>query len=211
MTKLRLAVFLAMFSLVFTNGIAAAAEQQQEKSVKAIHQVAPVYPEEAKRAKVEGRVMLDVTVEENGEVSMANVVNGHRLLNQAAIDAVKQWRFSNPFNEAVTIQLTLAFTLKAETPAPNEQTSTGGPALRNIHKVDAAYPEEARRNRIQGEVRVEITVNDAGQVIDARAVSGAEILRQASVEAAKQFRFENGFHKRVVASLTFNFVLGEKK
>lgn len=211
MTRLRLAVFLAMFSLVFANGIAAAAKQQQEKSVKAIHKVEPVYPEEAERAKVEGKVILDVTVEQNGEVSMAKVINGHRLLNQAAIDAVKQWRFSNTFNEAVTIQLTIAFSLEAETAAPNEQKSTGDSALKNIHKVNPEYPDEAKRNRIQGEVRVEITVNDAGEVIDARAVSGDEILGQASVKAAKQFRFENGFHKTVVASLTFSFVLPGKK
>lgn len=85
------------------------------------------------------------------------------------------------------------------------------PSLKVIHRVDAAYPEEARQERIQGEVGVEIAVNDKGAVIDARALSGHEKLRAGAVEAAKQFRFENGYKKTVAATLTFNFVLGEKK
>jgi TonB family protein len=211
MTKLRLGVFLLTLSPMLTNAVPAAAQQPQEPGLKVIHQVAPVYPEEAKRARVEGKVVLDVTVEEKGEVSMAEVISGHLLLNQAAIDALKQWRFSKPSNAPATIQLTIAFALKPESKAANEPTSTGGSSLRLIHKVDATYPEGARQERIQGEVGVEITVNEAGQVIDARAVSGHEKLRDAAVEAAKQFRFENGLKKTVVATFTFNFVLGEKK
>lgn len=206
MTKLRLGVFLLTLSPVLTCAVGAAAQQPQDQSLKVIHRVTPVYPEEAKRAPVEGKVVLDITVEENGEVSMAEVVNGHRLLNQAAIDAVKQWRFSRPSNAPVTMQLTLAFALKPDQKAANEPTSTGH-ALKLIHRVDPAYPEDARQERIQGEVGVEITVNEKGEVIDARAKSGAEKLRAVAVEAAKQFRFENRVNKTVVATLTFNFVL----
>ena len=207
--KLRAGLFLVMVGLAINAGAAVAAIKQQEQSLKITHQVAPVYPEEAKRARVEGKVVLDVTVEENGEVSMAKVVNGHQLLQQAAIDAVKQWRFSNPFNDSVTIQLTIAFALKAESAAEKEQTSAQEPALKQVHRVDPVYPEEAKRQGIQGEVAVEIKVNDKGQVTDARAVSGNEMLRQASVDAAKQFRFSNSLRTTVAATLTFNFVLGK--
>lgn len=207
--KLRAGLFLAMVMLAINSGAAVAAtkQQQQEQSVKVTHQVAPVYPEEAKRARVEGKVVLDVTVEENGEVSMAKVVNGPQLLQQAAVDAVKQWRFSNPFNDSVTIQLTIAFALKAESAAEKEQTSAQEPALKQVHRVDPVYPEEAKRQGIQGEVAVEIKVNDKGQVTDARAVSGNEMLRQAAVDAAKQFQFSNSLRTAVAARLTFNFVL----
>ena len=207
--KLRAGLFLAMVMLAINSGAAVAAtkQQQQEQSVKVTHQVAPVYPEEAKRARVEGKVVLDVTVEENGEVSMAKVVNGPQLLQQAAVDAVKQWRFSNPLNDSVTIQLTIAFALKADSAAEKEQTSAQEPALKQVHRVDPVYPEEAKRQSIQGEVVVEIKVNDKGQVTDARAVSGNELLRQAAVDAAKQFQFSNSLRTAVAARLTFNFVL----
>lgn len=200
------AVVLVIVALAVTSVAVASAQQQDARALKVIHQVAPVYPDEAKRAKVEGKVTLDVTVEENGEVSMARVVNGHRLLNQAAIDAVKQWRFSNPFNDSVTIQLTLSFVLK-ETAAKSEQTAVEENTLKNVHKVDAVYPDEAKRKGVEGQVVVDIKVNDNGEVTDARATTGDELLRQPAVDAARQFRFANGFHKTVAATLTFNFVL----
>ena len=45
--------------------------------------------------------------------------------------------------------------------------------------------------------------------MEARAVSGNDVLRQAAVDAAKQFRFSNDLRAPVAATLTFNFVLGK--
>jgi TonB family protein len=204
--KLKLVLLLVIAVFAITSS-AVAKPQQQEQRLTVVRQVAPVYPDEAKRAKVEGRVTLDVTVEQNGEVSMAKVLNGHQLLQQAAVDAAKQWRFSNPFNDPVTIQLTLVFALKAGSDAEKQHASTAERSLTNTYKVDAVYPEEAKRRDIQGEVSVEITVNENGEVIDARAVSGNDALRQAAVHAARQFRFSNNRKTTVAATLTFNFVL----
>ena len=72
---------------------------------------------------------------------MAKVVNGPSLLQQAAVDAAKQWRFSNPLNAPVTIRVTLAFTLHPDSETENQTKARG--TLRNTHKVDATYPEEA--------------------------------------------------------------------
>lgn len=201
----RFARFLVLIAIVFAtnSGSTAAIRQQAEPRVKVIHQVAPAYPEEAKRERVEGNVVLDVTVEENGKVSMTKVISGHRLLQQGAVDAVKQWRFANDTNAAVTIQLTISFALKPDT-GENPQTKS---SLTNTYKVDAVYPEAARHEGIQGEVPVDITVNDKGEVTDARATGGNQKLRQAAVDAAKQFRFSNSSGKTVVATITFNFVL----
>ena len=204
--KLKSLLFVVIAVLAVTNS-AVAKPQQQQQRLMIVRQVAPVYPDEAKRAKVEGTETLYVTVEQNGEVSMAKVVNGHQLLQQAAVDAAMQWRFSNPFNDPVTIQLILDFALKAGSDAEKQHTSTAERPLINTHKVDAVYPEEAKRLDIQGAVSVEITVNDNGEVIDAKAVSGNEALRPAAVDAAKQFRFTNNRKTTVAATLTFNFVL----
>ena len=205
--KLKSQLILAVAAIAI-NVSDTAAITQQEQTLKVTHRVAPVYPDEAKRARIEGKVVLDVTVEENGEVSIAKVVNGPKLLQQAAVDAAKQWRFSNPLNASVTIQLTLAFALKADSETGKDQTVGKGP-LKNTHKVDAVYPEEAKRRGIQGEVAVEIKVDSNGQVTDARAVSGPDTLRQAAADAAKHFRFSNDFNAPVAATLTFNFVLGK--
>jgi len=186
-----------------TTGSTAAINTQTERRVKVIKQVAPVYPEEAERAGVEGNVVLEVTIEKNGEVSLTKVIRGDKLLQQAALDAVKQWRFTNDENAPVTIQLSIAFTLNAD--AGERQRDVR--SLTNTYKVNAVYPEAAKRDGIQGLVAVEITVNEKGEVIEARATGGHEKLRQAAVDAAKQFRFSNGSGRTVVATVTFDFVL----
>jgi len=59
-----------------------------------IRRIEPAYPELAKRARVQGRVILQVNVDEEGNVSDIKVSSGHPLLNDAAINAVKQWKYS---------------------------------------------------------------------------------------------------------------------
>lgn len=61
-----------------------------------IHRVDPVYPEEAKRKRIQGSVLLEVLVNEQGEVAKSIVLRGDSLLAQAAVDAVRQWRYQ-PF------------------------------------------------------------------------------------------------------------------
>lgn len=61
---------------------------------KLLVKVEPVYPDLAKRARVSGVVILQVTVNEAGEVYEAKVLRGHPMLDEAAVDAVKQWRYS---------------------------------------------------------------------------------------------------------------------
>jgi len=58
-----------------------------------IHQVQPVYPSQAKAAGIVGNVVMSVGVDKNGYVEDVTLVQGHPLLIQSAMDAVRQWRF----------------------------------------------------------------------------------------------------------------------
>jgi TonB family protein len=58
-----------------------------------ISQIEPVYPEPARQAQVQGTVILEVEVSKEGAVDTVKVISGHPLLIQAAVDAVKQWRY----------------------------------------------------------------------------------------------------------------------
>jgi periplasmic protein TonB len=57
-----------------------------------VNYVAPVYPQAAMDAHVEGTVVLHVVVV-NGIVVAADAVSGPEILRQAAVDAVKQWTY----------------------------------------------------------------------------------------------------------------------
>ena len=58
-----------------------------------IHRADPIYPSEALRQKVEGVVLLDTVIGEDGTVKEVHAVSGPDLLRPAAVDAVKWWRF----------------------------------------------------------------------------------------------------------------------
>lgn len=80
-----------------------------------IHDVAPTYPPEAGRARIEGRVVLLAVIGKDGTVLDVRVESGLPLLAQAAIDAVKQWRY-RPYllnGEPIEVdsQITINFTL----------------------------------------------------------------------------------------------------
>jgi protein TonB len=51
----------------------------------------PVYPPEAKQARIQGQVRFNVIIGADGHVENIEVVSGHPLLVAAAMDAVRQW------------------------------------------------------------------------------------------------------------------------
>jgi TonB family protein len=59
-----------------------------------IKNVQPVYPALARDARIEGTVTLAVAVDADGKVSEARVLRSVPLLDQAALDAVRQWEYS---------------------------------------------------------------------------------------------------------------------
>jgi len=58
--------------------------------------VVPTYPPIAKSARVSGSVVVEVTIDEQGNVTSARAISGHPLLQQAAVEAAKGWKFSPP-------------------------------------------------------------------------------------------------------------------
>ena len=78
--------------------------------------VAPVYPPIAIQARSEGTVVLEAVIDETGTVRDVTVTRSVPLLDRAAIDAVRQWRYSptrlNGVPVAIIITVSVNFTLK---------------------------------------------------------------------------------------------------
>jgi protein TonB len=53
-----------------------------------------VYPATARQSSIQGSVTVAANIDENGKVASATALNGPLLLRQAAVDAVKQWKYS---------------------------------------------------------------------------------------------------------------------
>jgi len=78
-----------------------------------------------------------------------------------------------------------------------------------IYRAEPIYPIAAKRERLSGTVIVEVTVDEKGVVIDARAVCGPDLLVPASIEAARRWTFTptllSGVPVKVIGTLTFNY------
>jgi protein TonB len=86
------------------------------KAPALLHRVEPVYPEFAARAKVEGIVILEAQVNTDGQVVDVRVLRSAGLLDQFAVDAVRQWRYSpillNGQPAPFVLTVTISFSLK---------------------------------------------------------------------------------------------------
>ncbi len=78
-------------------------------------QTRPVYPALARQARIQGSVVLHAIIDKDGKVAQLEVVSGHPLLVQAALDAVKQWRYKptllNGDPVEVDTTITVTFTM----------------------------------------------------------------------------------------------------
>ncbi len=75
-----------------------------------------MYPEVAKRAGIQGRVVLEAEIDRDGVVQYLNAVEGYPLLISAALNAAKDWRY-RPYRlhgkpVAVTTTIVVNFTLE---------------------------------------------------------------------------------------------------
>jgi TonB family protein len=71
----------------------------------ATNKVAPIYPELARQARVQGDVRLHTVIDTDGHVIEVAYVSGPAMLVQAAIDSVKQWRFRPTILNGVPVQV----------------------------------------------------------------------------------------------------------
>jgi len=69
------------------------------------HKVAPIYPEDAKKAQVTGKVQLEAVIGKSGEVENLKVVSGPKELQQSALDAVRQWTYKPFLLNGATVEV----------------------------------------------------------------------------------------------------------
>lgn len=195
-------------------------------AVKLIKRVDPVYPEEARTAKVEGVVILGVRTDVYGRVERVMVYRSKTpLLNKPAIDAVRQWVYEpvivdgKPVPAVFTV--TVRFKLKGDEDRIEDIDEMTKGAVRAmgqikppklIKKVEPVYPEEARAESIQGVVILEVMTDREGKVMKIKILkSESSLLNHAAVDAVKQWRYEplilEGKPTPVIFTITVRFRL----
>ncbi|MCK9212680.1 MAG: energy transducer TonB [Ignavibacteriaceae bacterium] len=206
-------------------------------------QLKPAYPKLAKLAGIEGTVYLKLLINEKGSVEKAKVEQGVKdMLDNSALEAAKKALFSpamlNNKGVKVWVILPVAFKLEVEkkgegrllkydelVPIPSNQSEDDLPMDKFvevekmpdiINQVNPVYPEEAKKNGIEGRVWVKALVSKEGNVKKAVAVkSDNEIFNQSAIEAAMKYAFtpamQGGKPVAVWVVMPFKFELDKEK
>jgi TonB family protein len=82
-----------------------------------VHRVEPEYPEAARQKGIQGAVVLDVRIGRDGAVQDVKVMSGQRVLADAAIAAVKQWRFKPQVRAGQAVEMQTRVTLNFKLPS----------------------------------------------------------------------------------------------
>ncbi len=217
------------------------------KPPKLIRRIDPIYPEEARKERIEGVVILEATTDIYGRVQETKILRSIPELDQAAIDAVMQWVYE-PFiidgkPRGVIFTVTVRFMLKSEKKkqikAPGveggvvggviggvvgeAEARAGGPVRatgdikppKRIEGVDPIYPEEARKEGIEGVVILEATTGIYGRVQETKILRSIPELDQAAIDAVMQWVYEpfliDGKPRGVIFTVTVVFKLKSEK
>jgi protein TonB len=81
------------------------------RAPRKVRDAAPVYPEFARRASLQGIVIVECVIDERGQVQDAKVVKGLPLLDDAALDAVRQWRYAPSLLDGVPVPVLMTVTV----------------------------------------------------------------------------------------------------
>jgi TonB family protein len=202
---------------------------------KAVSLPKPAYPAEAKEAKAEGSVAVDIEIDENGTViSAVSQPNDqtarknddgtpaeprelHPALRTAAETAALSARFSPTTlsGEPVRVRGRIVYNFSVSGPMETKGSGLGGGVLNGKARSlpTPEYPPAALAVRAAGTVAVQVTVDEEGNVISASAVSGHPLLRAAAVTAAKEAKFApvrvGDKPVKVSGVLTYNFAPGD--
>jgi TonB family protein len=207
-------------------------EKKDVKAPKLIKKVDPVYPEEARKAGIEGTVTVEATTDDRGHVQKVKVLSSIPELDQAAVDAVKQWVYEPMMIDGkprgIVFTITCRFSLDKEKKATAIEGGVTGtdqkPAVRAvgdikppklIKLIKPVYPDEARKEEVEGVVIVEAITDIYGRVVNTTVLRSIPGLDQAAVDAVKQWVYEpmviDGKPRGIVFTITCRFSLDNER
>jgi TonB family protein len=93
------------------------ADRDASGASRLIRRVQPEYPDQAKSAHIQGPVVLEVQVLGDGTVGNIETVTGNPLLVEAAIHAVRQWKYQPNLVDGRPVQSQTRITIKFVLPS----------------------------------------------------------------------------------------------
>ena len=193
-----------------------------------IKKVNPVYPQAAQLERVTGIVILEVTIGTDGKVQAGRVMRSVAFLDEAAIEAVRQWEYTPTELDGkpvpVVMTVTVSFNMDVGVPEPPlvvfpwpaaqgavRAGYTGTVAVpRQTKNARPDFPGKARSaGRTGGAVLLELLIGTNGKVTDVRVIRSSPLFDNEALETARKWEFEptlvNGVPTPVVVPATVMF------
>jgi len=154
-------------------------EPAEMQGYKIVHKVEPVYPLTAKSGVVDP-VRVRVEVDEAGNVVAALVLEGHPLLNQLALDAIKQWKFEPVLVGGTPIPFLTSVRVDFQ--------GTGSPKIdvavaRLLARINVGKPSNAVEGQFVSDGRAQIALH----VSEDSAQTRSQLLKVGFVTNPRQF------------------------
>jgi len=182
------------------------------KQPEVTSRVIPQYTSAAMREKIQGDVWLSGVVETDGTLSnlvVTKSLDSVHGLDQSALDTARRWRFKpgekdgQPARTAVQIVLTFKLNAGPVSPDSDPAFSMGAHRLeepglvapRVTKSVKPKYPAEALRQKIQGDVPVQVVVGSDGKPMRTRVLPSPDnghVFDGEALAAVRQYKFEPG-------------------
>jgi TonB family protein len=89
------------------------------KEPQKVKSVPPDYPDDASRAGLAGQVVVECVVDLKGAITDARVLKGVPPLSDAALNAVKQWRYTTTLLDGKPVPVVMTVTVNFNNPKPN--------------------------------------------------------------------------------------------
>ncbi len=185
----------ALFAMALAFSVLARCEAQSLKvppeiaEKNLIKRADAVVPPLAKAAHVSGKVLIQISISPQGDVTSWKVVSGHPILIQAALDAVKQWKY-RPFLEngqpvpAMTqVEITVSSGGSDEAPGVRDKYFAAQGECRRLLN-ERKYPEAektcAEAVRLSNDLAPDVVLERS----EARSLLGHSLLMQGRVREA---------------------------
>jgi len=183
-----------------------------------ITRVNPKYPEDARKARIQGTVVLHAIIGTTGDVMSLQVVSGPAELRNSAIEAVQQWKYKpyllNGQPTEVDTTISVNYTIAGDSPSamtpPCTSKDSGCTMPVLLSAVEPEYPSKARESKSSGTVIVSFTVDEKGNPQNVAVFTSAgHGFDEKALEAVSRYRFQpatrNGFPTVAELRVAVNF------
>ncbi|MBN2010419.1 M56 family metallopeptidase [candidate division KSB1 bacterium] len=166
------------------------------------------YPEAAKKAGIEGKVFVEVTIKSTGAIENSQITKsfGNAECDQAALEAVKmtKWIPAMVDGKAIDKRITIPFAFKLQNENLKAEQHDGNPV--NFVAYDEppqpiggfvmlqknlVYPETARKEGVEGKVMLQVNIDESGIVQHVNIVQSLNAeCDEAAINAVKSTKWE---------------------